>query len=290
MKKIAKTTTSLFVCLLVIFSCLTAFAAPPRFVDNANLLSEADGKWLTEYLDEYSEELQLDIVILTVNTLDGKTVEAYADDYYDYNGYGYGTEHDGCILLIDMGSRQWHIGTTGYGIVMTDANLESIEKAIVPYLSSGDYKTAFGLFAEKVHTYITNARKNNLTPNPVPRDPSNNGEGLPYGDYAITPQTKNIVQYVAFGFIGGNVVALITIAILAGQLKSVRAKKEATDYMVAGSSHVTSGKDIYLYKNVTKTRHASESSSGGSSGGSNSSSSTHTSSSGTTHGGRSGSF
>ena len=41
----------------------------------------------------------------------GKTAEAYADDYYDYNGYGYGENDDGLLLLVSMGEREWAITT-----------------------------------------------------------------------------------------------------------------------------------------------------------------------------------
>lgn len=48
-----------------------------------------------------------------------------ADDFYDYNGYGYGEEGDGIIFLISMEERKWQISTCGFGITaFTDAGQE----------------------------------------------------------------------------------------------------------------------------------------------------------------------
>ena len=37
---------------------------------------------------------------------DGKTAQAYADDYYDYNGYGYGENDDGILLPSQYGRKE----------------------------------------------------------------------------------------------------------------------------------------------------------------------------------------
>ena len=45
----------------------------------------------------------MDAVIVTINNLEGESPQNYADNYYDYNGYGLGNEESGLILLIDKG-------------------------------------------------------------------------------------------------------------------------------------------------------------------------------------------
>lgn len=60
----------------------------PRLVDRADLLSELEEEELEARLDEISERQQADVVVVTVNSLDGKSAQDYADDFYDYNGYG----------------------------------------------------------------------------------------------------------------------------------------------------------------------------------------------------------
>ena len=77
-------------------------------------------------------------------------------------------------------------------------------------------------------------------------------------------------------------IALIITGIMRGQMKTVRMKPDAADYMVDGSLQITRSNDIFLYHQVTKTAKPKDDDSGGSS--------VHTSSSGETHGGSGGSF
>ena len=85
---------------------------------------------------------------MTAKTLNGATPASYADDTYDYNGYGYGNNRDGLLLLISMEDRDWYISTTGYGITaFTDAGIQYIGNKIKEHLSDGDYDAAFNSFA-----------------------------------------------------------------------------------------------------------------------------------------------
>ena len=116
----------------------------PQLVDDAGLLDSSEEEELESELDEISERQQFDVVVVTVNSLEGKTPQDYADDFYDYNGYGYGSDHDGVLLLVSMEDRDWYMSTTGYGITaITDAGREYISDQFVPYLSDGEYLEAF---------------------------------------------------------------------------------------------------------------------------------------------------
>ena len=74
----------------------------PLLVDEAGLLSEEESSTLINKLEENSQRQKNEVAVVTVNSLEGKTAEAYADDYYDYNGYGYGENDDGLLLLVNM--------------------------------------------------------------------------------------------------------------------------------------------------------------------------------------------
>ena len=56
----------------------------PRLVDYADILSENEEKELLEALDEISERQQVDVVIATAVALNGRSIEATADDFFDY--------------------------------------------------------------------------------------------------------------------------------------------------------------------------------------------------------------
>ena len=72
----------------------------PRFVDNAGLLSEDEADDLTKKLDDISKRQNLDVVIITVDSLEGHTATEVADDTFDYNGFGMGNNLDGILFLI----------------------------------------------------------------------------------------------------------------------------------------------------------------------------------------------
>ena len=87
---------------------------------------------------------------------------AYADDYYDYNGYGAGADNDGILLLLSMEDRDWWISTTGYGIdAFTDYGIDVIGDEIVPDLSNGDYYSAFTEFIDLTDDFLAEAEKGN---------------------------------------------------------------------------------------------------------------------------------
>ena len=52
----------------------------PRLVDDADILTDSEEKELNQQLDTVSEEQECDVIIVTVDSLNGKTVEEYADE------------------------------------------------------------------------------------------------------------------------------------------------------------------------------------------------------------------
>ena len=259
MKKIL--TVFLLVLSICVLSLNLAFAAAaPRLVDDADLLTSSEESELLSLLNEISERQKMDIVVVTVDSLGGKSPRAYADDYYDYNGY----RADGILLLIAMESRDYYVSTTGYGIeAVTDAGLSYMEDCFVDDLSDGDYASAFTTYAELCDDFISAAKS---------------GEPYDRGNMprAAFPWVQNILISLAVGFL----IAFIATAVMRSKLKSVRSKSGASDYVKEGSFRLTRSNDLYLYRRVT--RRAKPKDNGGSS--------THSSSSGRSHGGGGGKF
>lgn len=238
-----------------------------RVVDMADLLNDTEEEVLLSQLDEISERQQVDIAVVTVNSLDGKSPMEYADDFYDYNGYGFGANNDGILLLVSMEDRDWWISTTGYGIeALTDAGINYISEKFLPMLSDGDYADAFSTYAKLCDEFITQAK---------------NAEPFDIGNMPQEP--FDIVFNLSIALLIGLAVAFVITAMMKSQLKSVRFQSEAANYVKKDSMKVTQSKDLFLYRNVDRREKPKESSSSGGS-------STHTSSSGTTHGGGGGKF
>ncbi len=240
---------------------VTTGSVNDRLVDEADILSDSEEETLRNKLDEISERVKCDVVVVTVDSLDGKTAQAYADDYFDYNGYGYGSNHDGALLLMAKNDRKWAISTCGYGITaLTDRKLENMADEFTPYLSKKKYNQAFNIYANMCDQYISQARNTKTTNG---KEPYNVGKSL----------------LISLGV--GVVIAIIAVMAMASQLKSVKLQQSAVNYIKQGSLRVNQRHDVFLYRNVTQERKPDDD---------DHHSTTHTSSSGRTHGGASGSF
>jgi uncharacterized protein len=282
MKKTATRLRSLCAALaaLVLLLALAApaFAAESGFADlyyrmndGAQLLTEDEDNELEASLEELSVRQSFDVVIATIDSLDGEgytSMEEYADDLYDYCQFGYGVNRDGVLLLISKGDRKWHISTCGYGITaFTDAGIQYLGQQMTSDMADGDYAAAFRTFIRWTDAYVTAAR-----------------EGHPY-DVNNMPHEPLSMMYLGLALVIGLVTALIVTGVMKSQLKSVAPQPDASSYVRQGSMRLTNQRDHFLYRDVHRTERPKASDSSDSGG-----SSTHTSSSGTTHGGGGGSF
>lgn len=243
----------------------------PLLVDEAGLLSEEESSTLINKLEEISQRQKNEVAVVTVNSLEGKTAEAYADDYYDYNGYGYGENDDGLLLLVSMGEREWAVTTYGYchTVAFTDAGLDYISSEFRRKLSSGEYAKAFDCFADLCDDFLTQA----ATGEPYDVDNMPKGKVSPFWLY-----TDLVVAFfISFGIVKGK----------SRNLKSVKKQESAKAYERRGSLSLRRSTDSFVNRIVTqKTIRNEKNSSSGSSDGSSS----HISSSGRSHGGTSGKF
>ena len=122
-KRISVFLISILLCLACAFPVWAGTVS--RLDDQAGLLDAEQQESLSSTLDEISERDQVDVVVVTVNSLEGKTAQAYAEDYFIDHGYGQGENGDGILFLLDMGD--------------------------------GDYNEAFHKFATECDDFITQA-------------------------------------------------------------------------------------------------------------------------------------
>lgn len=266
LKKIAAFLTAAVLCASMAYPAYAENS--DKVVDMADLLTDNEERKLEENILEVISKYGYgyDIVVVTADSSGGKTAEAYADDYYDYNGYGYDSEYSGVILYVDMGDRAWHISTCGKGIeVFTDRRISLTGEKIVPYMSGGDYYSAFAEFVYCADDYI---------------------EMYENGDTG-TSSERDYGHILFVSVAGGVIVALIVCLIMKSQLKTAVKQFGAGSYIKRGSLNVNYSRDIFLYRTVSRRK--IETDSGGHSGGGGGSS-THVSSSGRSHGGGGGHF
>ncbi len=207
-------------------------------LDNAHLLTNREIADLTTKLQEISSACNAQIVVVTVSSTVGTSMDAFVNDVYDGLQLGYGANRDGVLLLISMEPRQYRILSNGYAGNAIDPDvIDAIGEAIVPDLSDGDYADAFDTFADCCQYYL---------------DGYVNGFPFETG--------KNLMIALAVGAVAGVLVALI----LKGQLRSVHKQYRATAYIRPGSMNLTTCNDFFLYRTVDRRKRETDSSSGSS--------------------------
>lgn len=242
-------------------------SAPERLVDGADLLTDSQEEALLKTLDEISKRQKCDVVIVTEENLQTSTAQDDADDFFDYNGYGYGKNRDGILLLISIGDRDWSISTRGFAIkAFTDKGQKYLVEQFKDDLSEGNYNEAFTIYAQQCDEFLTQAKT-----------------GKPY-DGSNLPREPLSWVWIPISIVVGIIIALIIVSGMKRKLKSVAKQKAANSYVRNGSLNVTDSRDLFLYRTVNR-REKPKSTSSDDYG-----SSTHTSSSGATHGGSSGKF
>lgn len=195
----------------------------PRLVDEADLLTESEETSILAELDSTSEELEFDIVIVTAASLNNQTAQAYADDFFDYNGYGMGEDADGILLLLCPAEGERYISTTGACIdMLDDAQFDTMTSAIIPDIDAENYAEACMTYIDECRDMKTNADKEN---DPLPR-----------------------AMLIAL------IVAGVVVFTMVKKHKSVHKQRDAVEYIKSGSVHITEEKDRYLYSHVTKTK------------------------------------
>lgn len=239
-----------------------------RVVDLAGVITKQDMEKLKNYADSISEQYKCDVAAVFTDSTAPKDAQAYADDFYDYNGYGYGENDDGILLLVAVGDRRYAITTYGYGIeAFSDSAINYLTDRFTGKLSSGNWADAALEFItgcgevlySKAYESENNAGTVNAEIDPLTLIPINIAAGL-------------IIGFIA---VGG----------MKSKHKSVKKKEGASDYLRSGSFKLTYSNDRFIRSSVNRVKRPepqSRSTGGGSS--------THISSSGRTHGGRSGGF
>lgn len=254
--------TAYVLCVIILMFGLTNVFANelmPSVMDNAKFLSEDETSTLSEMLDSIRYKYSMDVAVVTTESLDGKSCEQFADDYYDYEGYGFGADKDGIMLVVSKNPRNYHFTTTSRGIrVFNDAAINYLKKNVEEYLRNDDYYGAFLKFAEISEQILESDAM---------------GEVF---KAETTPKARKTGLAVALGI--PAVMALIIVLVGYFKMNDAVSKPAANEY-AKNSINITKSHDIYLYKTVNKTAKPQ-----------NNASSTHTSSSGRTHGGGGGSY
>jgi uncharacterized protein len=138
--------------LLLVLLALLAFAIPAlahdtelaltgRVVDAADLLPPADEAALTERLADYERRTGHQLVVVTVPSLEGQTIDAYTLALAKRWGIGRRDFNDGLVVLVAPNERMARI-EVGLGLeqrLTNDRAAEIMKSQMIPAFGSGDF-------------------------------------------------------------------------------------------------------------------------------------------------------
>ena len=262
----------------IIIICLSlsyrANADLKRVVDKADLFNETEVTLLENNIKDISDKYNIDIVIVTTDDVNGKSSRDYADDFFDYEGYGLGNDYSGVLLLINMDDREVYISTSGKGErYFTDDRIESILDNVYRYLSDGQYFDGAEEFLSNTEKYLN--------------------KGIPSNQYTVDENgnivlsTQEIMKRIGIAILISLGISSVVCAVVVATYKKPAALPEET-YVDKNSITFTKRSDRFISTHTTSRKIPKDN--GGSSSGSGGRSTTHTSSSGRSHGGGGRSF
>lgn len=199
--------------------------------DYADVLTDSEETDLIAKLEALGAANDIEVGVVTVDSYDGKDPQAFADDFYDYNGYGYGENDDGFIVVFNTGegdgNRNLAISTHGKGIdLLTDMEIDVIIEMMITPIKNGDFAGAFDNFVSECENAV---------------------------DTSVSLLAIPLAIAIGFGL------AFLIVKLQASKLKTVVQKADAADYV--GNVVLTYQNDQFMYRNVTSSPKAKSDSS-----------------------------
>lgn len=128
--------------------------------DDANLLTDEEEAKLVEKIKKVAQDRNISLVIVTSNDVPKNKTQEFADDFYDYGGYGLDEEKSGALLLLDMKNRQLYISTTGKMIdIIDDQREDSIFDLAISKMKSKNYYEVCNIFLNLASKYVESGPK-----------------------------------------------------------------------------------------------------------------------------------
>jgi len=177
---------------------------PKGYVTDLAGVIPADTRQRLEVLGtELEQKTGAQLAIVTVRSLNDRTVEDYAVDLFKHLGVGAKKQDTGALLLLAPNERKYRV-EVGYGLepIINDARAGDVGRAMVPLLRKNDFGAAVEIAAWQIAKYVADDRGVTLsgTPpaKPATRQPQSGGSH-------IGPFTLLIIVFVVFQILGAMV-------------------------------------------------------------------------------------
>ena len=175
------TLISLLLGFFLLIPKVSALVSPTRefYVnDYANVLSDETESYIMSYSPSIYSKSGIQVVVVTVNSLEGKDVNSYANELYRSFGIGNKEDNKGLLILISKGDRKYRI-EVGYGLEgdFNDAKLGRMtSEYLLPYLREDDYNKGVLNFYKAFINELSNIYDLSITANPIKGNTSDSDE------------------------------------------------------------------------------------------------------------------
>ena len=228
----------------ILILALTLTVSAQHLFDSEKLLTASEADEVELALKNASDSSGFFVKVVTVQDFGSKAIVSYAEELC--------TENNTVILLISLNRGEFCMTASDTAAsVYTDSVFAKIEDGILPYLSGRDFLSAFVNFAELCEDYSDYSA------------PYYSDDEYYYSDSEYVEDTSLPMSRIFVPLVIGFGIGLITVSVMKEQLKSVRYKSGAADYVKSGSLNITSSYDRFLWRNVSRVRRQSNNSSGG---------------------------
>jgi len=125
-----------------------------KIYDFANLFSDSEEEELFDLINDFIDEYNIDMIVVTIDENNKGSTSKYADDFFDYNYFGIGDDKDGVIYLIDMDNREIFISTNGSAVsIYNDDIVDLMLDECYADVSINDYSSSVMSFVKISKNY-----------------------------------------------------------------------------------------------------------------------------------------
>ena len=211
-------------------TCAVAAATPPtsslsfpalsgRVVDQAGLLNAADQASLTDSLAALESKTADQLVVVTLASLQGTTIEDYGYQLGRHWGIGQKDKDSGVLLIVAAADHAVRI-EVGYGLegVLTDAATKTIIDAdILPRFKAGDFPGGIKAGVADIETLLKAEGGAGTTPAPDAAQPAAQMPVWPAIALGLAAVVLLIFCSVTGGFICRAIMQIFFVMLLSGR-------------------------------------------------------------------------
>jgi len=202
----------LFLLFSIPISTAINYPSPTGYVnDFANILSQSDKERLNSEITAIEKATTVEIAIVTIDSLEGVSIEEYAVKLFEKWGIGKKSTDNGLLILVSKNDREYRI-ETGYGLegTINAARAGRIGRDILePNFKKGEYGEGLYEAVLEVKDLLSNNPHEAGQPPPAPPPP------IPNNPYEVSYTTKENTDSLNFvGIYAGVIMVLMLIIVI----------------------------------------------------------------------------